>query len=230
MSDLARFLQATDLDALATYHTALEPLDAIEQEVVIACIVQGINMQAIANLLLYPDVLPDAIRWSTLQRYLNSQRHYPYLTLAAVVGCYHTSPDTLSEAEQAQIAAQLLILLKESKPLIAAWAGVAISLYIPPTGVMTLAECLDYPDTTVRHNVLAALIEVGTPANLLPLLNRVTQTGGLTMETRLFLTQYLNDAKVVRDDSTLDVAALYSSGLAYPLLPRLPSLSEADWA
>jgi hypothetical protein len=134
MSDLARFLQATDLDALATYHTALEPLDAIEQEVVIACIVQGINMQAIANLLLYPDVLPDAIRWSTLQRYLNSQRYYPYLTLAAVVGCYHTSPDTLSEAEQAQIAAQLLTLLQESKPLIAAWAGVGDSAVYPADG------------------------------------------------------------------------------------------------
>lgn len=123
---LSDFLASSDLDELLAAREALESVDEEDEQAVTDVLVTQGDEQAVANILMYPEVAPDDMRVPALLRGLRSTPD-DYTALAAAVGVQHLADlGGLSHEQRATLAAALLSLLARADGLVADRAHVAV--------------------------------------------------------------------------------------------------------
>ena len=163
---LDAFLTASDLDDLAAAYDALPsvPDDSGRAASVVA---SWSDVQAVANLLMHPSVLPPERRVETLLRGLRAEG---YLRLAAAVGVGGLGADELPDDLRREVLGALLdVIASDAGP-----AGVRASAEVGPLLRSDELELLDdlaaHPVDAVRHNLAQAALGITSPDERQPML------------------------------------------------------------
>ena len=161
---LDRLLTATDLDELMAAVDAVPPTEDVR----VADVVDAwTDVQAVANLLMVPFVIPASHRVPAVLRGLRSDG---YLRIAASVGVGHLSQVDLSDDVRRELLDALLDVVASD----AAEAGVRASAELGPLLRADEVELLDdlagHPVDAVRHNLAQAALAVTDPSEQQPVL------------------------------------------------------------
>lgn len=222
---LDAFLVSTTLDETqALYDQIIEPLDAADTEAVCALIEAWTRPQAIANLLMFPSLLPPAVQFVALWRGLHEPTQL-YYGIAASVGLGKLRTNAFQEEQAARIGQRLLELMAESIPLRAERASAALQPYLQSTDIPRLLPFLSYPNRVLRHNALAALLRLIEYAEVQDFFDAQLHTKQLTMASYLWVKDQLATIDPATDDATYRLNLL-ASGLTTPLLVGIPNLDE----
>jgi hypothetical protein len=125
-SVLSDFLHSVDLDALRAAREALESVDEDDERAVTGVLAAQSDLQAVVNLLMYPEVAPDDVRIEALVQGLAAPAD-DYRALAAAVGVQHLADlGGLSPEERDVLAPALLSLLTRADGLVADRAHIAV--------------------------------------------------------------------------------------------------------
>jgi hypothetical protein len=226
---LQAFLDARDLDTLADAHESLSTLDAADTAAVRRVLHQWRDPQAVANLLMYPLLIPDDARAAAVQRGLDDLQ-VPYLALAAVVGLREFDVESLPPGPRAAILARLLALVAADRgPLadrVSAFLAERLWHFDPSYGAAAMA-LLDHPSPTVRHNALVALVPVLGLNNLPAALTQAVADGTLSAPGQAAATRKLAQVTGFSAADADDGSADDLGSLSVPLLAYIPNLD--DW-
>lgn len=158
-------LAATDLDDLMA---SVEALPANTDTARIGGVVDAwSDPQGLANVLMYPSLIPSSQRIPAVLRGLRSEG---YLRLAASVGVGHLPADELPDAVRRELLDALLdVIASDAGP-----AGVRASAEVGPLlhadEVELLEDLSAHPVDAVRHNLTQAGLGVTAPDQRRPVL------------------------------------------------------------
>jgi hypothetical protein len=205
---LAAFLAESELDHLATARDALGTPSPEDRETIARTLDAWADVQAVANLLMHPDLVDEARRVAALRRALDGGGH-PYLALAATVGLQRVGRAQLEDEQRAELARALLDALeRESRGPLPGRASVTLAALLGEGEAERAAALLDHPDRTVRHNVMVALVSALGPDAVGPFLAAAEERGTVSEAGGTF--------------ADLELA----SGPGAPLLTYIPNLRD----
>jgi len=214
---LSRVLAAIDLDELAAAAgelTGTDDLGPDGEARIVETVAAWDDQQALANLLMYPQLIPPDFRAAAIERALGEAG---YLRLAAVVGVDRIDRTELAEEHQRRLVRQLVELIAADRGLVAERGSVSIRTLLCTADAPDLVEVLLHPSEQVRHHLTQALFEVAGPAGVAALLD---EPGFVRPATRIAVR-----ARLLADGVDLSDA---SDTQRFPLvLSPVPNL--ADW-
>jgi hypothetical protein len=221
---LTAFLQETELDDLLTLAGQIDQLDDDDRAAVEAVVAQWSDQQAVANLLMYPHILPPGIRRETVLKGL----HEPvksYLTLAAVVGLQDRCADF--EADHDAIIERLTRITRTAPPVINNRASITLVECSRAADADDIVGIMSHPDNTVKHNILAALINTIGVAAIPPLIEAASADYRLLNDGKAFAQAKLRELEpLLNADGELDESNRYNTSLNAPLLSYIPNLVD----
>jgi hypothetical protein len=212
------FLAATDLDVLAEAYDELQrsddPLPDVEP-IVAGLLTSWDQSQALANLLMYPLVIPPEWRLATIERALTDADH-AYLRLAAVVGIQHLESADLPDAIRHRLIQTLLDLIASDSGVIAERASISVIGLLVTTDAPEIVEVLLHPSQLVRQNLTQALFRLTGPSGVAALLD---EPGFVEPATQQRARQQL-------EDDGVDLSASMDDQRRPLILSYLPNYAE----
>jgi hypothetical protein len=153
---LKAFLAAEDLDDVGDARAKIKTLSADDAAAIRSILAKWEDAQAVSNLLIESDLIPEDVRLASLFRGLAEQRE-PYYGLAAVVGFQGIEADKLSDKERKRVAAELLAIIRKTRDARAKRASLSIDGFISERDAPQVLALLEHADDTVRTNLRAWL-------------------------------------------------------------------------
>jgi hypothetical protein len=224
-ANLQTFLTLTDLDELYTARETLDELDAPDRATLETILTQWEPAQAVANLLLYPELIPNPLQFPALLRGFDEPT-VKYYALAATVGLARLKASQFSAEQRAQLAQRLLQLVRTGDPLIASRAAITFGQYLSRADAVKIVELFNQPEATVRHNLLTALIQLVGLNHIRSVLESARTSPQLSPAARAFLEENQSSLAPFFHDDTVDALGFVASPLSTPLLAYLPNLND----
>lgn len=167
------FLSAWDLDDTAAAAAAVDAQQA--QPLFREVIGSWTDVQAVANLLLHPALLPSDVRVPALINALVADAGY--LCLAAAVGCRTlsdrhviNSPNRVGRVRSNELVDALLPIIEVRHGMIARRAAIGLHGLVTTDRLQQVLEVFDHPDPEVRRAAAAALVRLCGGAGVLAVL------------------------------------------------------------
>jgi hypothetical protein len=153
--DLAGFLQAEDLDELLARRDSISEITREDAAALTAIVTSGDDEQAMANLLMYPELIPPPLRTATVLAALDGDADgYPALAAASGIGRVEWTAD-----ERAAIGERLLRLSRTASAPTSTIAARSVEHVVEALPLTSTVEFLGELRSDERHNVLAALVK-----------------------------------------------------------------------
>jgi hypothetical protein len=156
--ELKAFLAAEDLDDVGDARAKLKTVNADDTAAIRSVLAKWENAQAVSNLLIHSDLIPEDIRLSSLFRGLVEKR-VAYYCLAAVVGLQEIKAEKLPEKDRQRIATALLEVIRKTRDARAKRASLSIDGFISERDAPQVLALLEHADDTVRTNLRAWLFK-----------------------------------------------------------------------
>jgi hypothetical protein len=224
---LDAFVAAGELDHLATLRDEITTIDRQEAAELSGILHAWSDPQAIANLLLYPELIPAADRLPSLLRGLAADAH-DYVALAATVGVQRIDEDEIPSELRGQISAQLVRLIEQGAGPIPSRAALSMASFAHDVDAGILLHLLDSPDPAVRHNLLLALLGSLGYDQVLAQADAEVGAGRLSAATAQALRASLLEAGLDPANGPVDDELVLESPLGLPLLSYIPNYP--DWS
>ncbi|MBD2315541.1 hypothetical protein [Phormidium tenue] len=224
-TNLCEFLRAEDFDDLLEINSSLLDLSNADKKQ-IEEILQGWKPpQAIANLLMYPNLIPENSRLSSLFRALQSPE-VDYYPLAAILGLEKVAPNSLSEETRSEVFEALLGCMETEVLIIVQRCTIALSQYQEAHELDRMSRWLNYPDDIVKHNILANLINGEGILSSKNRLNSILSGNRLSSVNRPFLEKKLGEIESCLASTDHNPFSLLKMDLTTTILPYAPSLVQ----
>ncbi|MCA6501393.1 MAG: hypothetical protein IM585_12310 [Pseudanabaena sp. M135S2SP2A07QC] len=226
--NLKNFLEITDLDELSQAKNHISVISQNDQAAIIKILQEGANIQAIANLLMYPDLIPENERIDYILAGLR-ETNFTYLVLASVVGLGQLNIEALPVQLITQLIEQIINVTKSDSGVIAERASVFLAerlWHFGDTYTSQIIELLDHPSKVVQHNTLVALIPLVGLENIRQIIENAVQHGVVSEAGQLAAEQKLSEIAGFSKDSTIDDSQFDVDLLSAPLLAYIPNLDE----
>ena len=214
---LEEFLDAKDLDDLLRAASELRELGNDDVQAIRTILDSWSDSQAVANLLIHPRFIPAHIRVTSLLKGLNDQDE-PYFQLAATVGLQSVDPRELSPVEVTAFRDRLLEMVATDSGVLSSRASVSIHVFLDKAYAKDLCETLNHPNDTVRHNLLAWLVqnfELQDPDEFTPLL----KSSALPDDAKQSVLQKVQEHLAAEKDGRF-------TGTDAPLFSYIPNLRD----
>jgi len=153
-SPLIRFLRVSDYDALELVFVEISESDHSEIRFIEQILNDWKEEQAIANLLFYPSLIPESIRFDIITKALSCD-DAPYYVLAAVVGLQSLKTNQWTEEQRNQIGQRLISITAQDVEIIAARASITVWEYLDGLGDAQLLMLYPVTTTTANRNIMA---------------------------------------------------------------------------
>jgi hypothetical protein len=153
---LERFLAVEDLDELIKARREIEALDPDDRLAIQAILEQWQNPQAVSNLLLHADLIPEEFRLASLFRGI-CERKVAYYVLAAIVGFQSVNPSELTFEDRERATTELWNMIAQSEDILAERASVSLRGFATIADATPMFALLDHSNTAVKHNLRAWL-------------------------------------------------------------------------
>jgi hypothetical protein len=226
--NLKTFLETHDLDNLWEARSNISEVCQNDQVEIIRVLREWIDIQAIANLLMYPDLIPEDARINYILAGL-CETNFTYLVLASVVGLGQLNIEALPAQLITQLIEQIINVTKSDSGVIAERASVFLAerlWHFGDTYTSQIIELLDHPSKVVQHNTLVALIPLVGLENIRQIIENAVQQGLVSEAGQLFAEQKLSEIAGFSKDSTIDDSQFDVDLLSTPLLAYIPNLDE----
>jgi hypothetical protein len=219
--DLAAFLAAEDLDELLAAREAITSISKDDAMALHDLVAAWSDEQAVANLLMYPELIPPVDRAAALAEGLSGARG-EYAVLAAAVGL---SSWIVGEDDAPAVAERLLALVEDpgSPRPTAMRAAIALGEYAEFLAPVEVVSALARDDDGLRHNVLAAALLTWGPVETLAAVHAAAAAGRLDATTAAMVEHRLADADLTEVDEPIE-----DGRLVVPLLAAIPD--RAEWS
>jgi hypothetical protein len=213
---LRRFLTTSALDELARARADLDPnaLDLDDRLEIEAVLHDWDDVQAVANLLMYPEFITADERIAQLRRALVDEHRYVQIAgTSAILGIDRAE---FGEDSRYDLAQRLLAIIGEDAGVLADRASYTLVALMHPTDGPEVVERIDHPSPTVRRNLVQGLLALVGPTGIKSL---VEEPGFVAPEAQAAIRTRLSDDGVDLDRPADD--------LRLPLIMvYLPSLTE----
>lgn len=113
-------------------------------------------MQAVANLLMYPDVIPVELRVDAALRAVSAESD-GYLRIAGAVAISHLAELGFPDGSRAALLDALLDLIATDAGVAAVRASSAVGSFLDRDSVAEVVAVLTHPNRSVRRNLVTAL-------------------------------------------------------------------------
>ena len=153
-SPLIRYLRVTDYEALELVYAEIKSPDHSELQFIEHIISEWKEEQAIANLLFYPELIPEPLRFDAILRALESD-DAPYYVLAAVVGLQTIDHNDWTSAQRKAIGERLISITSQDVEVIAARASITVWEYLDDLGDDRLLKLYPVATATANKNIMA---------------------------------------------------------------------------
>jgi hypothetical protein len=212
-------LAASDLDVLLNAREAIETLGAKDVRALGELVQSWGDDQAMANLLMYPELIPDAHRTATLVEGLSGARG-GYAVLAATIGL---SKDTDGADEAPSIAERLLELVNDPQtPRVTMMrAAIALDAYAKFLDPAEFVTALSTSDEGIGQNVLAVAVRTWGPTATVAAARTAATRGVLDGAILAEVERRLDDAGLSEVDEPIR-----HGRIAQMLLPYVPDRRE----
>lgn len=222
---LQRFLACDELDALAQQRQTLAELDADDTSAVLEVLYEWNEPLAVANVLMYPQLIEAAQRVRYLLAGLRDD--HSYLQLAAIVGLQVLGRDNLRDSHRAEFVRLLVDKLEQEPAIIPQRASVTLVELIVADQLALLTRYLNHPDRVVRHNVVVAMVKAAGLEASRDQLDEALARALLSPESKAFAAERRAEIDRVIAAGGRRSDAFIASNLSAPLLGYIPNLS--DW-
>ncbi len=169
MKKLQAFLSCTDLDDLLRARGQVRNITTRQAKHISEILAAWDPPQAVANILFYPDIIPNIERFRYLLKALHDDKQ-PYNKLAAVVGISILKAEVLSSDQRAEIIESLYAIMCQYSGILAERTAITLFHLISRGHILKTLALLEHSNENVRHNVLAWLIRQYADENLKNLL------------------------------------------------------------
>jgi hypothetical protein len=155
------FLHSRDLDELLALRQefAETPPDPESEAEIRAVLDDWADEQAISNLLMHPQLIPEDQRNADVQRGLDDVEN-PYVRLAAVIGIGELDLSQITDIERQRFVTTLLDLIASDGTVCADRASFSLVWVMRQPDAPEVLDCLAHPSPRVRHNILQGLLEM----------------------------------------------------------------------
>jgi len=157
MVSLDDFLKAKDLDDLLKIRGQIGGLTADEMKRVADILQEWQDGQAVSNLLFHPSLIPEHMRYDSIDRALRSIEK-PYFTLAAVVALRSIDPGTVSLDVRKRWVSRLLEFVRLDGGTLSSRASVTIWSWLRDDDIQKFVRAYPVPDETATENIIAFTI------------------------------------------------------------------------
>jgi hypothetical protein len=226
--DIKIFLGTCDLDDLLEIRSNISELDREDEAEMIRILKEWKNIQAISNLLMYPNLIPKSERIGYVLKALQ-ENNYKYLVLSSVVGINELDIESLSPILSKEIINQIIVIAKTEMGIIAERASIFLASRLWHFGdsyKSQIVQLLDHSSDVVKHNILVALIPLVGLKNIRHFLKRSVHHGLLTEAGQLFTEQKISKISGFSKDNIVDMEQLNLGILSIPLLSYIPNLDD----
>ncbi|WP_141211752.1 hypothetical protein [Pseudanabaena sp. SR411] len=226
--NLKTFLETRELDNLGEARANISAIDQDDQAEIIRVLREWKDIQAIANLLMYPDLISENERIDYVLAGLR-ETNFTYLVLASVVGLGQLNIEALPAQLITQLIDQLIAVTKGDSEVVAERASVFLAerlWHFGDTYTTQIIGLLDHPSKVVRHNTLVALIPLVGLENIRRIIENAVQQGLLSVTGQLAAEQKLSEIAGFSKDNTIDSSQFDVDLLSAPLLAYIPNLDE----
>lgn len=226
--NLKNLLEIRDLDDLSQAKHHISVISQNDQAAIIKILQEWEDIQAISNLLMYPDLIPENKRIGYILAGLR-ETNFTYLVLASVVGLGQLNIEALPDQLITQLIEQIINVTKSDSGVIAERASVFLAerlWHFGDTYTSQIIELLDHPSKVVQHNTLVALIPLVGLENIRQIIENAVQHGLVSEAGQLAAEQKLSEIAGFSKDSTIDDSQFDVDLLSAPLLAYIPNLDE----
>ena len=157
MALLEDFLKAADLDDLLKIRQRLAPPGPTEIHYIADVLCEWTDGQAISNLLFYPDLIPEPVRISSIDRALKAIDQ-PYFILAAVVGLQSIDPESILPETRQRWVSTLLKIVRSDAGVISSRASVTVWSWLRDGEAQEFIRSYPVPDETASKNIIAFVL------------------------------------------------------------------------
>lgn len=166
MSPLRRFLAASDLGQLARSRAEFDPATlALDDRLEIEAVLHDWDdVQAVANLLMYPELIAADERMAQLRRALADE--HTYIQLAATVAIIEIDRAEFGEDARYDLVQQLLAAIAGDRGVLADRASYSLIALLTPTDGPEVVAQLDHPSATVRRNLVQGMLGLVGPSGI----------------------------------------------------------------
>lgn len=175
------FLRASDPDVAAEARRRLDEPGAAAKRRIGEILDAWEDPQGVANLLMFPSLLPDDRRVEILLRGLASKEPR-YWVLASAVGLRRFDRDALEPEERGRLVERLIAVAWRHADF-AIHATAALHRFLEECDAERVFPLLEHTDTDVRHNILAWLVSV-VGLHGVGHFTRVAEASGVDPQTR----------------------------------------------
>ncbi len=213
---LRRFLGTADLEGLARVRAEFDPsaLDFEDRLEIEAVLHDWDDVQAVANILMYPELIAPDERVAQVRRALVDE--HPYVQVAGTAAILEIDRAEFGEDARNDLAQRLLAIIGDDDGVLADRASYSLVMLMHPTDGPEVVERIDHPSATVRRNLAQGLLTLVGPTGVKSL---VEEPGFVAAETQAAVRSRLSDDGVELnrplDDLRLPLIMVY-----------LPSLTE----
>jgi tetratricopeptide (TPR) repeat protein len=156
--ELKAFLVAEDLDDIGDARQKIKSVMPTDAAAIRAVLKQWSNAQAVSNLLIHADLIPEDIRLASLFRGL-AERRVDYYVVAALVGLSEVDSDKLPEQDRKRLANMLLTIIRDTKDVRAKRASLTFENVVSADNAPQVIALMEHPDDTVRSNLRSWLFK-----------------------------------------------------------------------
>lgn len=157
--ELRAFLVAEDLDDIQDARGKIKSVTATDAEAIHTILKQWHEAQAVSNLLIHADLIPQDERLAWLFRGLE-ERTVDYYVLAAIVGLGEIDRAKLPEQYRKRLAQTLLAIIRETKDVRALRASVSLQDFVSAGDAPQVIALMEHSDRTVRGNLRSWLFKI----------------------------------------------------------------------
>ena len=213
---LRRFLAASDIEVLTRARAELHPesFDVDDRLEIEAVLHDWDDVQAVANLLMYPELIAPDERVAQVRRALVDD--HPYLQLAGTIAIVEIDRAEFGEDSRYDLVQRLLAVIGADSGVLADRASYSLVVLLHPTDGPEVIERIDHPSATVRRNLVQGLLGLVGSSGIRSL---VEEPGFVAPETQAAIRARLRadgiDLHRPADDLRLPLILVY-----------LPSLTE----
>jgi hypothetical protein len=181
-AELRAFLAVDELDDMPDARDKIGWLSAADKATIRAILVEWQDQQAISNLLIESDLIPEDVRFAALSHGLTEQS-VPYYVVSAISGLGKIDANKLSAEQRQEFREKLVAIIRTTDDVRAPRASLALRDLVEERDAPEVIGLMNHSDTTVLHNLRAWLFET-FQARGKESFNAAVLKSGLTKETQ----------------------------------------------
>ena len=219
---LKRFLDEKDLDDLQKIAFSLEKFNKEDNTLINSILDNWNDNQAISNLLFYPNLIPNEIRFKTLLKGLKDKEN-PYYNLAVIVGIQSPENLNFTDNQLTQLKKELFEFVEKTNDIRSMRSTTSLHQYIDTSDTQRIIKCAVNEIDVVQTNLLSMISTLHGKENIRSVL--VKNEAVLKNEAEMLLKE-LEKQELKIEDAPEDKKGFFKLTLGMPLSSYIPNLNE----